>query len=627
MRSGLWISGAGGSGVLVARTANGSWSPPSGILLHTAGLGFLVGVDIYDCVLVINNKKSLESFMKLRATLGGEVSVVAGPVGVGGVVENDGKWKQLNRPTFTYMKSRGFYAGVQIDGTVVIERTDENERFYGEKLSAAEILAGKPRYKPAEIKMLMETLKLAEGRTDVDQELMEELKDQPAPSDVEVESNALFGIPEPDDPDPYGVLALEREGLEIREAGSHSRVASSQFEYRPSPTSPIFPILQKRTSIDTVSASNRGSFLSSLKRSSLGMGSQTAEMGTQTDTDDLPSPPTSPRTNDSTRSIRSGPYIEKEEIVPEPEDIDYTKIDLGPYNNFAPRGSGEFNGSGTTVHDDSDGQRRANGSRESDADADEEDNSDESEDEEEPVVFEAASATAPKKVLLGPQAKVVKARGSLVTIPPRLPPPLPPRSSLRASRSLSPESRPLPMGSPLRDGFESVDLNGSDRRWSSISHSKSSLEHLAVVEDSISERLEDTMFESLELENAAAVPIPASEGTTPESESGRPAEPEIVILAAEDFANHGPQTPEPEAQEPATKSEDPEPMSHAAVIEKAESKQPVENSTSQSTSTEEITTPKLSAVSSGSSDAVASVTDTETASLNPVAPRVPGGFE
>jgi lipid-binding SYLF domain-containing protein len=65
-----------------------------GILLHTAGLGFLVGVDIYDCVLVINNRKALESFMHVRATVGGEISAVAGPVGVGGLIENDGKWKQ-----------------------------------------------------------------------------------------------------------------------------------------------------------------------------------------------------------------------------------------------------------------------------------------------------------------------------------------------------------------------------------------------------------------------------------------------------------------------------------------------------------------------------------------------------
>ncbi|KAL8861975.1 MAG: hypothetical protein Q9198_010504, partial [Flavoplaca austrocitrina] len=41
MRTGLWVSGAGGSGILVGRTADGRWSPPSGIMLHTAGLGFL----------------------------------------------------------------------------------------------------------------------------------------------------------------------------------------------------------------------------------------------------------------------------------------------------------------------------------------------------------------------------------------------------------------------------------------------------------------------------------------------------------------------------------------------------------------------------------------------------------
>lgn len=251
MRTGLWISGAGGSGILVARQANGSWSPPSGIMLHTAGLGFLVGVDIYDCVLVINNRKALDAFCKLRATVGGEISAVAGPMGVGGIVENDGKWKQANRPVFTYLKSRGFYAGVQIDGTIVIERTDENERFYGEKIGVAGILTGKVQHPPtAELRMLMETLKLAEGRTDVDETLMDELDGQPAPADVNVDApgsgcggsgaEELFGIPRPEDPDPYGVLALEKEGLEVREAATQSRPSSQQFEFHPSPTSPIY---------------------------------------------------------------------------------------------------------------------------------------------------------------------------------------------------------------------------------------------------------------------------------------------------------------------------------------------------------------------------------------------------
>ncbi|CAG9936497.1 unnamed protein product [Clonostachys rosea f. rosea IK726] len=250
MRTGLWISGAGGSGVLVARTEDGSWSAPSGIMLHTAGLGFLLGVDIYDCVLVINNPKALQAFTKIRATLGGEISAVAGPVGMGGVLENDGKWKEANRPVFTYLKSRGFYAGVQVDGTVVIERSDENKRFYGEAIGVSDILAGKVRHPPASIKRLMETLKAAEGRTDVDGEILGGLDQEPVPSDVPIEASEngkIFGIPEPDDADPYGVIALEKEGLDILEAGTGSRPASRQFEFNPSPTSPIFNTYHRKS--------------------------------------------------------------------------------------------------------------------------------------------------------------------------------------------------------------------------------------------------------------------------------------------------------------------------------------------------------------------------------------------
>lgn len=290
MRTGLWLSGAGGSGVLVARQEDGSWSPPSGVMLHTAGLGFLVGIDIYDCVLVINNRKALESFTRIRATVGGEISAVAGPVGVGGVLENDGKWKEANRPVFTYLKSRGFYAGVQVDGTIVIERSDENERFYGEKLTAAEILAGKARHPPREIRKLMETLKAAEGRTDVDEDIMKELEGEPAPGDVEIvaaEDGKMFGIPDSDDPDPFGVLALEKEGMHIHNAGSHTRASSHDFEYNPSPNSPVH---QYRQSLDVANdkrASN--SSRSSWNRWTNGAYAS-SDAGTQTGDHDAESP-------------------------------------------------------------------------------------------------------------------------------------------------------------------------------------------------------------------------------------------------------------------------------------------------------------------------------------------------
>lgn len=248
MRTGLWMSGAGGSGILVGRKDDGTWSPPSGIMLHTAGLGFLVGVDIYDCVVVINTVEALEAFTKIRCTLGSEISVVAGPVGVGGILESELHKRQA--PIFTYMKSRGFYAGVQIDGTVIIERSDENERFYGERLPVKDILAGKVRHPPYELRRLMETIKAAQGDTfDAGAIPLE-----PPPSDYVLDDGHHFGIPEKDDPDPYGVLALEKEGLGLKEAGTQKRASWEAFKFAPSPTSPIHAVYSRDGSQDRQSS-------------------------------------------------------------------------------------------------------------------------------------------------------------------------------------------------------------------------------------------------------------------------------------------------------------------------------------------------------------------------------------
>ncbi|MCJ1408366.1 hypothetical protein MMC19_002441 [Ptychographa xylographoides] len=230
-RTGLWVSGAGGSGILVARKADGEWSPPSGILLHTAGLGFLVGVDIYDCVVVINTEEALKAFTKIRCTLGGEVSAVAGPVGMGGILETELHKRQA--PVWTYLKSRGFYAGVQVDGTLIIERTDENEKFYGERIGVKDILAGKVRHPPLEIKMLMNTIKMAQGDTNVDEKTLPAAG--PTPGDLEVQE-----ISEAEDPDPLGVHALEAEGIEIKEAGTMRSPSFDEFASRPSPRGSTF---------------------------------------------------------------------------------------------------------------------------------------------------------------------------------------------------------------------------------------------------------------------------------------------------------------------------------------------------------------------------------------------------
>lgn len=163
MRAGLHWSGAGGSGVLVSKMPDGiHWSPPSGILIHTLGWGFTAGADIYDCVCVINNDRGMEGFTRVRCTLGGEVSAAVGPLGGGSTVDSEVFKRQA--PVWTYTKSKGLYVGIQVDGTIIVERTSENERFYRvEKIRNKQILAGEVQPPPGSMVQLWETLQAAEG--------------------------------------------------------------------------------------------------------------------------------------------------------------------------------------------------------------------------------------------------------------------------------------------------------------------------------------------------------------------------------------------------------------------------------------------------------------------------------
>ncbi|KAI9929859.1 hypothetical protein ASPWEDRAFT_732379 [Aspergillus wentii DTO 134E9] len=184
MRTGLWFSGAGGSGVVISRIPEtGEWSAPSGIMLHTAGLGFLVGADIYDCVMVINTYEALEAFTRVRVTLGSEITVAAGPVGMGGVLESEVHKRQA--PIWSYVKSRGFYAGVQVDGSIVIERTDENERFYNHRVPVKEILAGHAWTENASVMMLRHTIHCAQGDSQFGSSVSGlQMPAGPSPSDI-----------------------------------------------------------------------------------------------------------------------------------------------------------------------------------------------------------------------------------------------------------------------------------------------------------------------------------------------------------------------------------------------------------------------------------------------------------
>ncbi|CAK9786309.1 DUF500-domain-containing protein [Cutaneotrichosporon oleaginosum] len=162
MRSGIApLGGAGGAGVVVARLEDGSWSAPASISPQNLSTGFLIGIDVYDCILVIRTRKALESFFGHKVTLGTEIGVAAGPYGVGAAMEAG----REAAPVFSYVKSKGIYAGIEVVGQVFASRFDENaEMYHWPGIKAGDILTGRVKVPPEAANLQAALVDAATGR-------------------------------------------------------------------------------------------------------------------------------------------------------------------------------------------------------------------------------------------------------------------------------------------------------------------------------------------------------------------------------------------------------------------------------------------------------------------------------
>ncbi|KAF4960934.1 hypothetical protein FGADI_584 [Fusarium gaditjirri] len=173
---------SGGSGIVIARRPDGTWSPPSCFIVSSLGAGFVFGLGVYDCVCVLNTQEQVAAFTKPRLSFGAEGSVALGPIGTGGSV--DAALSKTARPVWSYMKSRGLWMGVQIDGTIVVARGDANATFYNERdITAEKILCGDVAW-PMAGRPLFEVLKALEGRTDYDRTVVQAVGQYPTPGDT-----------------------------------------------------------------------------------------------------------------------------------------------------------------------------------------------------------------------------------------------------------------------------------------------------------------------------------------------------------------------------------------------------------------------------------------------------------
>jgi len=160
IKAGFVFSGKAGSGIVIARLPDGSWSAPSCIATGGLGWGLQIGADITDFVVVLNSEDAVRAFsIGGNVTIGGNISAAAGPIGTGGSVQAS---LAHPAPMFSYSKSKGLFAGLSLEGTVLIERRDANRDFYGSPVPARDILSG--RVPPPEVAShLYEVIEAAEG--------------------------------------------------------------------------------------------------------------------------------------------------------------------------------------------------------------------------------------------------------------------------------------------------------------------------------------------------------------------------------------------------------------------------------------------------------------------------------
>jgi len=133
----IFLGGKTGNGVMVVRRSDGSWSYPFFVKLGGAGLGFQLGVEKKDILMIFESTDSVKKLMNNKITLGVDASVAAGPAGDSA---GRGSEPDFKSEVYSYTKTQGAFVGVSFDGSVMNHDYDENIELYGNNITPAQII-------------------------------------------------------------------------------------------------------------------------------------------------------------------------------------------------------------------------------------------------------------------------------------------------------------------------------------------------------------------------------------------------------------------------------------------------------------------------------------------------------
>lgn len=138
INAGFVVGGKRGKGIAMVKLPDGRWSNPVFVTVTGGSVGLQAGVQAVDLVLIFKTRETLQNIGERSVTLGGDVSVTAGPLGRNSTASTDTK---LEAEVYSYSRSKGLFAGISLGGSVIGIDEKANQSFYGDNENAKTIFA------------------------------------------------------------------------------------------------------------------------------------------------------------------------------------------------------------------------------------------------------------------------------------------------------------------------------------------------------------------------------------------------------------------------------------------------------------------------------------------------------
>lgn len=158
------VGGSYGRGVMVCRTGadfTGPWGSPAMMALEAGSVGFQIGGQATDFVILVMNNRGVDSLLHSKVKLGADASIAAGPKGRDAQASTD---VTLRAEMLSYSRSRGAFAGVSLEGSTLRPDEDANRRLYGRDVTAAHIITEGKIDAPPAARDLLSTLQRVSPR-------------------------------------------------------------------------------------------------------------------------------------------------------------------------------------------------------------------------------------------------------------------------------------------------------------------------------------------------------------------------------------------------------------------------------------------------------------------------------